>query len=71
MVHLAAPLYDATAEAIELEGIPAYTADFVWSDGKDATIIMAGEGHTYYQLLVIGGTPEECENFFDTFELLS
>jgi len=71
MVHLMDPLYEATVETIELEGLPAVTADFIWSDGKDATIIMAGEAHTYYQLLVIGGTPKECQDFFETFELLS
>jgi hypothetical protein len=70
LVHLAAPTYLPTPETTELDGLPAVTADFVWSDGKNSTIIMAGEGHTFYQLLVIGGTPEEHDKFLSTFELL-
>jgi len=56
--------------AIELEGLPAFTADLTMPDGGDATIVVAGEGNRFYQLVVIGGTPEERQAFFDSFELL-
>lgn len=58
-----------TPKAIQLGGLPGYSADITVSDGKHATLIMAGEGHTLYQLEVIGGTPKQRQAFFDSFEL--
>ena len=61
---------DVVPETFELDGLPAIRADITMYDGKPATLVMAGEGHSFYQLQVIGGTPEQRQAFFDTFELL-
>jgi hypothetical protein len=65
----AVPIDDAPVET-ELAGLPALTADVTMPDGVEATLIVAGEGNRFYQLTVIGGTPDDRQAFFDSFELL-
>ena len=60
---------DVLPQEIKLGGLPGFKADVTMSDGKTSTLIMAGEGHTLYQLQVIGGTPKQRQVFFDSFEL--
>lgn len=55
----------------ELEGMPAIMNELTLPTGKAATFVVAGDGNRIYQLLVVGGTPEERQAFFDSFELLS
>lgn len=57
-------------EKFELAGLPALMNSFTDPDGKPATMVVAGEGHRLYQLIVIGGTPEQSQAFFDSFTLL-
>jgi hypothetical protein len=57
-------------ETFELAGMPALMNSFTDPDGKPATMVVAGEGHSLYQLIVIGSTPEESQRFFDSFTLL-
>ena len=53
-----------------LDGMPAIMSDFTGSDGKPSAIVLAGKGHSYYQLIVRGGTSKERETFFDSFKLI-
>lgn len=57
-------------ETFELEGMPALMNSFTDPNGKPATMVVAGEGHRLYQLIVIDGTPQERQAFFHTFTLL-
>jgi hypothetical protein len=57
-------------ESFELEGMPALMSSFTDPAGKPATMLVAGEGHSLYQLIVVGGTTEERQAFFDSFMLL-
>jgi hypothetical protein len=56
------------ANSDELDGLPALRAEFSMNDGQEATTIVAGEGYRFYQLIAMGGTPEERQAFFDSFE---
>jgi hypothetical protein len=58
------------ANSDELDGLPAMRAEFTMSNDKEATTIVAGEGDRFYQLIAMGGTPEERQAFVDSFELL-
>lgn len=64
----ASDIVDVTA--VDLDGIEGRQAEFVVHDGNEASMILAGKGHSFYQLMVIGGTADERQAFFDTFELL-
>jgi hypothetical protein len=57
-------------ETIEFEGMPALVSDVDGPDGRPATVVSAGDGHRLYELIVVGGTPEERQAFFDSFKLL-
>ena len=54
-----------------LDGMPAVMSDFTGPDGKPGTIVIAGEGHSFYQLIVRGGTTAQRQTFFDSFKLLN
>jgi hypothetical protein len=58
--------------AAEVQGLPAFIADVTMSDGTPGSVLMAGdeEAEIAYQLVVVGGTPEERQAFFDSFLLL-
>jgi hypothetical protein len=58
------------ASSAELAGLPALQAEVVRDDGQEATTIVASDGDRFYQLIVIGATPEERQAFFDSFKLL-
>lgn len=55
---------------IDLEGLPAVKAEITLPNGQEAATVMTGEDERFYQLIVVGGTPELRQAFFDTFELL-
>ena len=57
--------------SFELEGMPALMSDGTLPDGKPATVVVAGDGHRIYELVVVDGTADECQIFFDSFKLLS
>lgn len=57
------------ASSYELVGLSALRAEFA-VDGQDATTVVAGEGNRFFQLIAAGGTPEERQEFIDSFELL-
>jgi hypothetical protein len=56
------------ANSDELDGLPALRAEFTTQGGEESTTIVASEGNRFYQLIVSGGTPEERQAFFDSFE---
>jgi hypothetical protein len=58
------------ASGSEFKGLPSARADLIMSDGAEATMIVVGEGVRFIRLLAIGGTAEEREAFFDSFEPL-
>jgi hypothetical protein len=63
---------DGDITAAEIHGLPAFIADVTMSDGTPGAVLMAGdvEAKSAYQLVVVGGTPEERQAFFDSFVLL-
>lgn len=63
-------VFTGPGESFELEGMPALVNSFTDPAGKPATMLVAGEGHSLYQLVVVGGTAEERQAFFDSFTLL-
>jgi hypothetical protein len=58
------------ASGSEFKGLPSARADLIMSDGAEATMIVVGEGVRFIRLLAIGGTAEEREAFFGSFEPL-
>jgi hypothetical protein len=61
---------DLAYDPVELDGVSGYQGDVTWSDGKPASVVAIGEGHTYYLLIVIGGAADQHQAFFDSFERL-
>jgi hypothetical protein len=63
---------DGDITAAEIHGLPAFIADVTMADGTPGAVLMAGdvEAKSAYQLVVVGGTPEERQAFFDSFVLL-
>lgn len=63
---------DGAITAAEVQGLPAFIADVTMSDGTPGSVLMAGdvEAKIGYQLVVVGGTPDERQAFFDSFLLL-
>lgn len=55
---------------VDLDGVPALTSEMTGPDNKYMTVAVGGEGHTYYQLVVIGGSSAQRQSFIDTFEKL-
>lgn len=60
---------DLSYDPVELDGVPGYLGHLTWNDGKPSSVAAIGEGHTYFVLTVIGGTQEQHQEFFDSFEL--
>ncbi|CAN5347237.1 hypothetical protein BH11ACT5_BH11ACT5_24690 [soil metagenome] len=58
-------------QKFELEGMPALMTDITLPDGKPGTVVVAGDGHRIYELVVVDGTADERQKFFDSFKLLS
>jgi len=66
------------ASGDELAGLEAAQAEFTTGDdqdgpayllGQQAQTVMARDGNTFYQLIALGGTPEQRQAFFDSFSL--
>lgn len=56
--------------SIDLDGLEARRGDLILGDGEEASVVLAGAGSSFYQLLVVGATLDERQAFFDSFELL-
>lgn len=57
------------ASSDELGGLPAMRAEFTMAGGRGAATVVAGDGNRFYQLIALGGRPEERQAFFDFFSL--
>lgn len=57
------------ASSYELGGLSALQAEFTLEGGQKSATVVASDGNRFYQLIVLGGTPEQAQAFFDSFSL--
>ncbi|TPW75906.1 hypothetical protein [Schumannella soli] len=50
-----------------LGGLPALRADFTATSGEVGETMVASDGDTFFQLIAVGGTPEQRQAFFGSF----
>ena len=71
------PSGQVNAGGYTLGGLDAVRAGFTTGDssaipsdlvGQPCEVVMAGDGNRFYQLVVIGGTADERQAFFDSFQ---
>jgi hypothetical protein len=71
------PTGQVTAGSYTLGALDAVRAEFTTGDsqaipshlvGQPAEVVMAGDGFTFYQLLAIGGSSDQRQAFFESFE---
>ncbi|MES1169853.1 MAG: hypothetical protein ABUL47_04100 [Leifsonia sp.] len=46
----------------EVQGMPSYLV------GQPGEIVIAGDGNRFYELIALGGTPDQRQAFFDSFQ---
>jgi hypothetical protein len=57
------------ASSDELAGLPSVHGVFTMTTGEDGETVVASDGNTFYQLIALGGTQAERQDFFDSFSL--